>query len=475
MTYSQMIKEIYRENRKWIRLYAVFCLVFSVFAFGGTSVSYAGYQPEMIATLGGSFGGMLLPLVMRYFEGIDVSFVMALMSGVSFALEKVPAETLLSLESTLGVNGLSQLTDYSFGLCDYNVFRVFFLAWFLVAKLAKSTHVSYTVAEILEYVETKMGMVPCVLNACIQFLHVLPSGMQVQATEVDVDISVYNVLSSGVYVLLCFLLLLCVPVIYILIRYFFFFLNILLIPICTVIPFLSLGIGAVKIGGLLVLMLLAIFQPYLCGVLLLLLLGIAIRVFRDAYITLRYFRNIYVRPLWKKINGDTRQMPLVEPKLPKKLKRYINVNEADIIMPVYIAKKIDGYKNMYWHDRWWFVLINGKQYICKPDFWKDTCYFVELREYFGKPVFIKKSLHFFEIFVLKGAEEEVGRAFKRVPKAIQLVFSKEYESRYEEIKRMTWFADYDEYVKQKRQDMKMAQQEKRGLKGMWGMDENMRK
>lgn len=461
MTYLQMIKEIYRENRKWLRFYVVFCLMFSVFAFGSGSLSYAGYQPEMIATLGGSFGSMLLPLVMRYFESIDVSFVMALMSGVSFVFEYVPEEAILSLENSLGVSGLSQLAHCSFGLCDYNLFRVFFLVWFLVAKLAKSTHVSYTVAEILEYVESKMGIVPCVLNVCIQFLNILPTGMEVQAAGTDMTVS--NTLSSGVYVLLCFVFLLCVPVIYILIRCLFFFINILLIPICTVIPFLSFGIGVVKIGGILVLMLLAIFKPYVCGVILLMFLIIAIRVFRDAYITIRYFRNIYVTPLWKKLQGYDRQIPLVTPKPPKKLKRYININEADIIMPVYITKKIDGHKYMHWHDRWWFVLIKGKQYIFKPDFWKDTCYFVELKEYFGKPIFIKKSLRFFEIFVLKGAEGDIRRAFKRVPKAIQLVFSKEYEYRYEDIKRMTLFVDYDEYVKQKKQDMKMPYRERRHM------------
>lgn len=469
MTYLQMIKEIYNENKKLLRLYVVFCLMFSVLAFGSGSLVYAkqqGYHPEMIATLGGSFGSMLLPLVMRYFESIDVSFVMALMSGVSFVFESVPEEAILSLENSLGVSGLSQLADCSFGLCDYNLFRIFFLVWFLVAKLAKSTHVSYTVAEILEYVETKMGIVPCVLNACIQCLDMLPTGMEVQAA--GADMAVFDTLSSGVYVLLCIALLLCVPVIYILIRSLFFFVNILLIPICTVIPFLSFGIGVVKVGGILILMLLAIFKPYVCGAILILLLVIAIRVFRDAYITIRYFRNIYVRPLWKKVQGDERKMPLVATKLPKRLRRYINVNEADIIIPIYITKKIDGHKYMHWHDRWWFVVTRGKQYICKPSCWKDTCYFVDMNGYFDKKIYIKKSLRFFEVFILKGTEENIGRVFRKAEKVIQFVFSKEYEYRYEDIKKMTLYTDYDEYVKQKKQNAKMSHNEKRRRKRMMG-------
>lgn len=42
MTYSQIFKEIYRENKRFIRAYMTVCLIFSILAFGSWNPAFAG-------------------------------------------------------------------------------------------------------------------------------------------------------------------------------------------------------------------------------------------------------------------------------------------------------------------------------------------------------------------------------------------------------------------------------------------------
>lgn len=79
-------------------------------------------------------------------------------------------------------------------------------------------------------------------------------------------------------------------------------------------------------------------------------------------------------------------------------------------------------------------------------------------------MFIKKSLRFFEIFNLKGGEENVGRSFRKVHKKIHVVFSKEYYYCFEKIKAITTFIDYTEYAKQIKQGIKLSKKEQREQK-----------
>ena len=99
----------------------------------------------------------------------------------------------------------------------------------------------------------------------------------------------------------------------------------------------------------------------------------AILLFKKAYITIRYFRNIYVRPFLRKFLGYDSEIPLVMPKAPKKVKLFVGEFKVDILIPVYILRKISGIKHIHRHDRWWFVSTEDKKFICKPCFLKKRC------------------------------------------------------------------------------------------------------
>ncbi|MBQ8040495.1 MAG: DUF4126 domain-containing protein [Lachnospiraceae bacterium] len=467
MTYSQIFEEIYYKNKKFILTCITICLVFSILAFGNGNQSLASSTfntTEIVTTLGGSGGQMLAPLTLAQgcLNGIDASSAMLFLCVVSLSLDFIPKDALVSFGDTMGIEGLGALSDYSFGLIEYHVFKVLCLLWFIITKLAKSNHVSREVAVILEDWEGKIGVFVNILVISSQFLANVPLGATVQAASSVSQPE--NIVRYGFNALICFVLLIVTLAIYFFTRYLFYFIDIVLLPICSFIPFSSFGIEVVKTLGTAILLYIAIFHPIVFYVLLALILIVAIALFRVIYTTIRYFKNIYVKPFFKRFAGYDNTISLVTPKIPKKMKQVINEADANIILPVYIIKKLPEQKAMRSHDRWWFVSAKDKQFLCKPCFMKNGCHIIELNNSMDKKMFIKKSLRFFEMFNLKGSEENIGYTFRKVPKKLHFVFSKEYYYRFDEIKELTQYTDYTELKNQRKQDLKLSREEKRQAK-----------
>lgn len=465
MTHSEIFKEIYSNHKRFIIVYVTICLIFSIFAFGNGNLVYAsnGYNTtEVVTTLGGSFGQVFVPVVSGSLGSIDTSTAMLIMSAISFALDFIPESTLSSIGNIFGIEGLEGLSNYSFGILDYNFFRILFLLWFIVAKLSKSNRITYTTGLILEDFEMKIGAVVNGLVVATQFLANIPVEATVQASSGSTQPS--NMVTYGFNALICFVLLISVFIIYLFIRYFFFFIDIVLLPICSVIPFSALGLESLKTLWVVTLTFMAIFQPYLFCIIFILMLIVSVLLFKRAYIEVRYFKNIYVKPFIKKLRGYNSEISLVSSKLPGKVKRYVTDINADIIIPVYLLRKIPDRKYTHKHQRWWFVSAGSMQYLCRPCPMKKTCYRIDLTNSIEKKIFIKKSLQYFEIFNLKGNEENIGQTFRRIHKNIHFVFSKEYYHRFQKIKELTLFTDYTEYKKQRKQNIKLSRKEEREQK-----------
>ena len=107
MTYREIFREIYHDNRRFIRTYVILCLVISMLAFGGVSRVQAGDTPaaqemlsseEMLSSVGGSFGKMavLFPCVQSFLSDIDQPTVMVLVSAIPFALDHFPVQVELT-------------------------------------------------------------------------------------------------------------------------------------------------------------------------------------------------------------------------------------------------------------------------------------------------------------------------------------------------------------------------------------------
>lgn len=480
MTYTQILKEIYLENKKWIYIYLTICLVFSMLAFGNVNISHAAdavTATDAVSALGGDFGKVFAPVTQGYLSSIDTPTVLVILCGISLALDYIPESALISLGEVIDVDGLEGLLDYSFGIIDYNVFRVLCLVWFVVTKLLRSNRLTYTTGVILEDVETKIGAVVTFLVVASQFLANIPlqntamTGLNTQLCTISQATTISQpmlMIQNGFYVFLCFVLLVSVMVVYFLIRYLFYFIDIVLLPVCSAVDFTSTGLEFVKTVGIVGLLYISVRHPYVFCVIFAMILIVAIVLFKKSYTTIRYFKNIYVKPFFKGFLGFDNEMPLIASKAPKKVKRFVEslatqdktAQDVQIMIPVYWVKKVPGNEKICKHDRWWFVVVGQKQYICQPGRSKNNGLIIELDNRINNKFFIKKSLRFFEIFNLED-EANIGKLFHKLNKKYHFVFSKEYYYRFDDIKVLTGYTDYTLYRNQIRQGIKLSKKEER--------------
>ncbi len=460
MRYTDVFKEIYRDNKKWIYFYLTLCLTFSMLAFGNpylVQATEAITVTETVTALGGEFGALFAPVAQGYMSSIDTPTVLTLLCGVSVALDYIPESTLVKIGDVIDVEGLEGIAGYSFGILDWTPFRVLCVVWFVISKLLKSNRLTRTTAVILEDVETKIGAVVTVLVVATQFLANIAPKTTVQAATQTAGAG--NPLQTGMNALVCFCLLISVLVVYFFISYLFYFLDIVMLPVCSVVGMSSSGVELVKTLGIGGLLYLSICHPIVFFCMMVLLFVVAVALFRKAYITVRYFKHIYVKPFFKRISGFDAQMPLVSAKVPKKVRNYVGASEPMILLPVYPVKTVSGIDCLRKHDKWWLVVTSQKQFICKPVRGKNTCYCVILKNTPSNKLFIKKSLRFFEIFSLAEGEENIGKLFRKVPKNLHFVFSMEYAYRFEDLKALTGYTDYTAYsslIKEEQKQIKAA-------------------
>ena len=471
MTYREIFREIYHDNRRFIRTYVILCLVISMLAFGGVSRVQAGDTPaaqemlsseEMLSSVGGSFGKMavLFPCVQSFLSDIDQPTVMVLVSAIPFALDHFPGQVAF-LGDQMGIEDLEKnLDSYSFGLFENDVFKIICLLWFVLAKSAKSNRFTCTTGLILENKAAQIGGAINAITVVSQFLANIPAADTVYAASDTVRPAGYvNYFGA----LICFVSLMLLAVIYLFVRMLFRFISIVLHPIYLFVPFSSLAGTMGKFAGVGVLLLTAALHPAVFAVIAVLILAVSVVLFRNAYISVRYFKNIYVKPFFRKFRGYDSEIPLVSPKLPEKLKAYLNHADVEMAIPVYFVKRVKALGYVHKHDRWWLVSSQHKNGIYKPRFGQRGCYCIELDNTAERKVFLRKSLRFFEVFDLS-ENEKADSALRKGHKNLHLVFSKEYFHRYERIKEITTFTDFAEYKNQVKQDEKMSKQEIRRQK-----------
>ena len=461
MTHKQAFQAFYHENKRYILFCLTICLVFSMLAYGNahlTKASETVTMTETVSALGGEFGTVFAPVAEGYMSGIDTPTVLTILCGISIALDHIPESTLTKVGEAIYVDGLEGLADYSFGIIDYNFFRILCVVWFVITKLLKSNELTRTTAVILEDVETKIGAVVTILVVATQFLANIAPQTTVQAAGNGMQTG--NAMQSGFTAVMCFGLLVSVFITYFFVSYFVYFIDIILLPICSVVGLSSFGVELLKTVGIGILFYLSVFHPVLFLVVFGAIFIVAVLLFKKAYITIRYFKRIYVKPFFKRLSGFDREIPLISAKVPKKVLDYVGDAKADIIIPVYLARKVANHYYVLKHERWWFVVMNNRKFICKPCFGRNDCYCMELHNATVDKMFIKKSLRFFEVFNLEAGEENnIGRLFAKVYKRMHFVFSMEYFHRFEEIKELTGYTDYTIYCNQVKETNKLAKKQ----------------
>lgn len=456
MIRSNIFIKFYQNNKKWILAYLTLCMIFSLFAYGTVGGNQASAQSttEVVSTLGGNFGVAAIPLIQNFCSAIDTPTTLLLMSAISLSFELIPDEKIAQFGQKVNIAGLE---DYSFGILDYHWFKIFILSWFIISKISRSNRISYTAGVILEDIENKLGGAVQFLCVAVQVFANVPTKSTVYAA--DLTTTSRNLLTNGIDALTCFLILMILLATFFFVRILFYAVDISACVLCSLIPFTGVSMEIIKSCFVAFLLYMALFHPVIFYGTAGLIVLVAILLFKRTYTTLCYFKKIYIKPIFRRIRGFDEKIPLISNRVPRKVQAFTQQDNPCLIIPVYPVLRIAGFKKLHKYERWWLVSGENRQYICKPRFFGKGCHILELHSDPEHKIFIKKSVRFFEVFILKGTEEKLGKTFHWVKKRIHFVFSREYTRRYEEIKDITKWVDYTEYVGTIKKEAKEAKRQ----------------
>jgi len=439
MTYGQFLAQVYRENKRYIRFCLALCIVLSMIFFGKLTTAYAVDSLDIegavvVGGAGGSFGQALAPVVSTGFlEGIDTSWVMIIMCASALGAAHGVGD---------GVPILSKLSGFSYGIFENQYVSIALLVWFGVPILLKSFSKTNAVGTSIETAQKKINGVLMVIILLSQLIMSTDPASKVHASG-----AIINSVKFGVSAIACFVILVVAMIVYLLVHYLFSLIDIVMVPFCTVVPFLSFIFIFGKLALIWIMILFAIYIPwfffFIAGVVVI----VSAFLFRTAYMAVRYFESIYVKPIFKKIFGgfDANIPILTVRKVPSKVTQFHADKNVQMVIPVYVLKPIPEIKGMRKWDRFWMVSEQGAVYLVKPVFGKKDLLQIPLYSTPAQKMFINPFLMYYEIFNIYGSEESIVRTFKKVPKMCHIVFSKEYYHRYQEIGNLTGFVDYRQY------------------------------
>ena len=201
-------------------------------------------------------------------------------------------------------------------------------------------------------------------------------------------------------------------------------------------------------------------------------LGIAINIivfiigcilFKYCYRAVRYFKSIFVKPLFKRIRGYDPQISLVSKKLTKRLTKYFVKEkiEPDMAIPVYPLKYI-GEEKVHRFDRWWMVVVGERIDYMKARAGKKRVRILHWECSETQPVYIRKGLWYYEIFAYIPHPDNMAKRFPK--KEFSFAMSHEYMCRLDEIIQKTGYTDYTLIQEERKLTKKQKREEKKALR-----------
>jgi len=411
-------------------------MVFSMLFFGRL-ISAGAEELDgtlMVASVGGSFGEAFAPILScGFLEGVDTPWVMIIMCVASLgassgAVDRVPL--------------ISKLSGFSFGIFENRYVCIILLVWFGLPLLLKAFSKTNAVGCSLEAAQKKINGVLIAVILLSQMIMSTDSVSKVHAAG-----AIGKTFSFGLNAIGCFVILVAAMIVYFLVHYLFELIDIIMVPICTVVPFVSIIFVMGKLALVWIMILFAVYIPWFFYVIASVIVIISALLFRTAYMAVRYFENIYVKALFRKIFGgfDPNMPILTEKKVPDKVREFLAARNVQMVIPVYVLKPFPGLKGMHKWDRFWMVSEQGSTYLVKPQLFRKDLLQVPLCSTPAQKMFINPFLTYYEVFNIYGSEEAIVKTFRKVPKMFHMVFSKEYFHRYQEIGTLTGFVDYRAY------------------------------
>lgn len=439
MTYRQIFGEIYTRNKSFIRMYLCFSLVLCVFFFSTGRVSLAAgnsLTETENTVLGGTFSSVFL--VAANNANISISPSVALSCS--------------AILSILGDSGSlpQQLQGFSFGLMDSWFFRIFAFVWAVLSILPRCSQITRIGGLMIEDLEQKMGELATLFVTFSQLAANLNGGAVANAATAASGV---RTVASFLNILPGFTVLVLLLIFFLFIRTFMFFIDIIQIPVCTLIPLTSAVSELIKIAGVALMYCLILLAPGFFVACYGLLLMLSIFFFKTAYVSVRYFKEIYVKPFFRKLKGYDKEIALVHPRAPKRIVQELAGTDTALLIPVYAAGKKSFSSLIKRHDKWWLAINPTGQHLYQYNFWGRQLQHIPLPADPQKQIFIKNSLRFFELFC--PAEEMPSRkSFRKLKKEWHFVYSNEYTHRYPEICAITESVDYQQYAAEHKPERK---------------------
>jgi hypothetical protein len=168
--------------------------------------------------------------------------------------------------------------------------------------------------------------------------------------------------------------------------------------------------------------------------------------FKKAYITVTYFKFIYLKPFWNATFYKNKLFPLVWSNVPRKITALFN--NIEIALPVFPLKRI---RKIGKKEKCWLVCNGEKVYICRNRvFRKPICISLDELVEDGNKVYMQKSFRFLRIF----SDEQLTDSYKK----LIAVVSREYNNQFEDIIETLGLNNYNE-LEQARKEARRIQKE----------------
>lgn len=377
--------------------------------------------------------------------------VMLVANNMGSSFEPITVLFMESIASIAAKFFPEQLGKYTgvLGMVNNNVICVLVIVLFVLVKFSRSNAATKIPGLVAEDFENKLGVCTAVVLPLIYYAMEL--GSKVNAATLDTEAIVQGVgtVATGFGIVFLAILLL---VVYYVVRTVVFAFEIAMIPFSIV----SGSSLFVELAKSLIAVLLVVFTLALPGLMVCMFGAFFVAclfVFKYAYVAVRYFKSIYVMPLFKKKKTD-----LIDVKKADKFLQGDMRNEAKIFVQTFSHTKLTKEIGLY--DKCYFYSNGPQMMLCKQKFmsqkldWYDMSQWKEMGT-----VFIKKSKRFIELFVLKPEDEAKIASILPRKKQTHIIISREYSNLFEQMSEILQLKDYTVYQKSLREEAKRQRQE----------------
>ncbi len=384
----------------------------------------------------------------KYLGGNMFNAVVLISHSMGSAIEPISilfVEAIISLAAKVFPEQLGQYTE-SLGFMNNTTISLFIILLFILLKIPKSMLPTRIFGVAIGDIENKvMG----VFNFALPFLIFFNSAEYASTGVNPTETAGMAIVSSGVVtagkIVICTLIGLAMVGSYFIMRTVTYAADVLattLVPI----PFASLIIETVKTVTCFVIVLIAVFAPYLMIGLYVVMFILCVIFFRKAYVVSRYFRKIYVAPLFTGV--ATKSRIAVELK-----NKYKENGEAEITA----FAGMDIGHNIKKYSKCKLVVREGNVYLSNPKLRKlDPNNKGEMRLAYSEktPFKIRKGMRFIEIYIEDPNDAKTVRRLTKHKRQFSIVISNTYSEFYNDLVRIIGFKAV--YAEDKRADKVFA-------------------